>query len=847
MILDKKKISIIAGVSVAVLTLSLGLGLGLGLKSSSSDEFNEQYATVTGIAVSSDDINNGKTTIAGVEYQVSKTGDDVFIQVPSSTYTLSPSTIRTKGMFGSGAGKIYKGSTVMGEGKDNFYNLNGLLESLNVGVVKIPGDGKIYGGYVEKSDHSGYEINTKLASVFPSGYQIGDFNIEGKGGINMLMLEKYSALMSATQVTADNVDSIVDNAPTTTKFGLFLFQEGSKQVIRLATNNAPTKPSEIGMAPANPATVTSQWPGGWGDDDIKPTIDEHLAADYTFKIREFTNMDGSTKTLTLESTVTDLNNAVYDVPLNELYMPITLTQGNYVHPVLGLIQPRADGTVSFNDSITTESGAQPTVTINNNGTLTLPTLLIKLEKNVFNNVDYATATTRRRANELLISVESEWLDYFKSVANDQRVKGLAQQNGITIRFKIGPTDDERNYITNVGVRDLRAAEVFFMPADAAGNFNTRNQLAPLLENGILKNNLENPAYYDDGWRSTAKIMEGTDQGKYAFYPFNQETQIIAYNTDYLPNGLDFSNGKTVADYLYQENLGDLAAMETLATAPSDDQKNGLLVAGHLIIGGTVWAFDYYDEDKKDQLPNQQDIGWKKLTRGTGDTSDPDEKDYWSVFADPNLKDDVRFKKWVDHNRNSNPARVGNIADSAYDKTALFNGHIGAIMIGPWWVNTQWRNGDWRKSGSDAEKATFASDKIRFQTIPKSLASGWYGAMASVLKTNPNKQQVAEIFLNVLTDPNNAHEFNQGVAKIPARKDVDLSGINDPITASLFGAVANTPTVSRVGIGNWVWETFGGATAAIPNYNGNNLYEDIANDYRDKGNADGNVNHLFAPE
>ena len=113
--------------------------------------------------------------------------------------------------------------------------------------------------------------------------------------------------------------------------------------------------------------------------------------------------------------------------------------------------------------------------------------------------------------------------------------------------------------------------------------------------------------------------------KYGVYPFSRETQVIAYNSDYLPNGLDLSDDKKIADYLYQEDLGNSAAVQRLQsenTITDEQKKWSCLVHAGLTTGGTVWAFDYYADTKKDQKPGEQDVAWKKVTRGSGDTTDP---------------------------------------------------------------------------------------------------------------------------------------------------------------------------------------------------------------------------------
>ena len=859
LVLKSKKVAIIAGVSAAVLVTALGVGLGVGLSTSTTDssESSEHYISFSGIGVTPAEINNGKKTVDGTEYQIKKEGDSYFLKAPTSTFNLSSRIIKA-GEYQAlpyTIGKIYTEMTVMGEGKDNFYDINFITPSLNVGVVRIPNDGKIYGGYVENDEGNGYKMDDKLAQYFPNGFQIGDFNPDGYGGVNMLMLEKLIQLRNASESTLSQefIDNLDDS---TTKFTRFKFTKYGAE-IRLWTNTNPTTPSEIGYAPDNANTSTSNTPTGSGnkpflfDAGSRPSWDTHKQKDIEFSIMKFKKKDGTSYKLTLEKEVDDLDDVVIQVPLNDLYTPILLQQGKTIHPLLGLVKPDATGNIRFDNSVITEDGNQPTIQVNDDNSVTLPTLLIKLEKPIFNEADYATLTTGNdnKANELVISVNPVWKDYFQAVANDERVKTKAKNAKITIRFKDSTPENDWNDIKEFGVYDKRAVDVFFTYSDELHSLDKENIVAPLLENGILENNLNNSDYFSDYWRIDAKLTDGINKNKYGLYPFSQRTPLIAYNVDYLPNGLDLSGNKTMADYLYQGDLGNAEDVQKAVDPQTvtSEQKNGLLASGILPLGGAVWAIDYYNQEKKDQQPNQQDILWRKITRSTGDTTDPDEKDYWSVFADPGLKDNSQFQKWVDHNRNSNMHRVTNDLDNNhYDIAALFNEHIGAIMISSFWADTNWRNGAVREAGSDEQKKAFSENKIKFQSIPKAFSSGLYWAMSNVLKNDPKKQAVAEMFLNVLTDPKQSKEFKSATDQIPARTDIDLSNGFDPITANVIRATVNTPTV-RILRDEWVWQAFQSASSAIPTYNGQNLYEDIANDYKSKLEAAANVNRLFAPE
>ena len=876
----KKKIILITSISTAVLIFSLGLGLGLGLETSSSEISTPRtpstyYNTAAGVGVTDLDIEKGKVTINEEEYVIEKKDDAAFLKIPAFNGKLSPNLVRAIGMFDVN-GKEYTKNEVKGEGRNNFYDLNFLIPTMNIGVVRIPNDGKIYGGYVDaESEDQDYKVSPILEKVYPNGYEIGAFYhfdtdiIEGRGGINMLKLEKLLTLLTADSPfnSEAEVATALENVATTTRFGFFKYKEGEPETdyLRMATNGKATKPSEIGYAPTEDYPDRSLLPGGdnqkyWWEDAERISLSDHENNDKQFTIKSFTNQFGrsSTVLVRLEKGV-DYKSAAVDVELNKLHLPITINPGFDLHPVLGMIQPDIDGFLAVDETITNENGGKATININADGTFSVPSLLIKIEKSALNAENYGTVVYKRGKGELLIEARESSLAYFQMVANDERVKKLAEKLGVTIRFKRVFNNENGQSVRQYGIYNSVSSEVFFPDVQKLTYFNKGNQLAPLLDDGILKENLDNPDYYTDTWRIDTKIHEGIDQGKYGLYPFSKVTTVLAYNTDYLPNGLDFSDDKTIADYLYQADLGSYEEIQVTANpnTVSDEQKQGLLVDAHFNIGNTVWALDYYDKLKQDQQPNQQDTAWKKITRGSGDTTDPNEKDYWTVFADPNLKDDPRFRKWVDHNYHSNSDRLNNptvFAQSSYDKTALFNGHIGAILIDSNTIiyhGDEWRKGEWRTTGTAEEKEAFAKNKIKFQSIPVSETYAEFVAFAATLKNDKAKQKVAEMFINVLTEPNKAYQFNQQTGKVPARKDVQFADTNDdPITVSFIKAVTNTPTVLLYDLPQWVYKVFPDVNQATNSYQNDQLeqiYEDIANRFKNQALQNSGTHAIFAPE
>ncbi len=899
---EKKLITSVVSIIITGLGLGSGLGLGLQHKNNSTDTTDKtdvivipnkepdfvvdanHYVTTTGVGVRGADIVDHKVTINGNEYLVQKKDEEFFLKVPSVSEKLQPK-VYLYNLFEEwlkGGAKFNSIDPLDVQEKDSFYNVDYVLPSLAIGAVRIPNDGKIYGGFVAstKQDRD-YEVNQKITKVFPEGYEIGSFDSEGRGQINFLKLQQLKTLLKYTGSlnSIDDVENALQDSPTTTRFGFFLRDLNGKNLISLAVNHGASEPSELGYVP----TVFDQ-PIAWPGDQYSSIMTrETTLANLATRGQDFPisfykgfaadpdDSEPEVYTIHLDQGVTDLSQEVKEVNLGDLNILFRYESSNASHPLLGQIKSNVDGTVLLDDSIILESGESPNLKLNADATLTVPTVLVKLEAATFSDENYATTTTTRAKGELLINVKADWLDYFQQIANDAQVKALAKEIGTTIRFKVEEDNlaHESYKIHDYGESDSRLSEIFFVNEAIMNNLGNdmvldESQFAPLLEDGILESYLDNSAYFEDSYRTSTKIFHATSPDKYGVYPFIRSTQVIAYNSDYLPNGLDFSGDKTIVDYLYREAPSYFPTddyVEPVLVTITEEQKKGLLVSAELTTGGTVWAFDYYAETKKDQKPHQQDITWKKVTRGDGETSDPGKRDFWSVFADPNLKDDVRFQKWVDHNYYSNDNRVGNgNTDGAYDKHALFNGEIGAIMIDSSWVNDEWKSGIWRTEGTAEEKQAFAEQKIKFQKSPIGIANGWYGAMLSTLKQDTPKQELAEVFLSVLSSPNNAIEFTASTSKLFARKDIRLVNDGDGTNSSivnLFAAVADTPTVvggqfDKLNSKWWPETIFKQISKNIKSYDRDqydNFYEYIATEFKNaaQNTPYRNAHTVFVPE
>ena len=390
LVLKSKKVAITAGVSAAVLVTALGVGLGVGLNNSSSSDENtgytadaNHYAAYNGVGVSGTDIENKKVTIEGNEYSIRKRGTDFYLEVPPFSGKSQPQ-IRLNGIIANISGTdFYTPNPTKGRGKDNYYDISFVFPSLSIGIVRIPNDGKIYGGFVESTKEDvDYEVNPKLKKLFPNGYEVGSFFEPGDvGGINMLKLEKLKTLLNTSRSlnSMTDVETILQDVPTITRFGFFYYRYQNIEYIVLAKNRKATKPSEIGYVP----TVFDA-PVSLSDEDYDVfglfsalTEQKHAQNDVEFTIPLFETADNEFMKLTIMKGDRDLSQQIQNVDLNNLFLPLEYHSRTFTHPILGSLKPNLYGAFEFDDSIITTNGEAPDIKLNPDSTFTTATSFIK--------------------------------------------------------------------------------------------------------------------------------------------------------------------------------------------------------------------------------------------------------------------------------------------------------------------------------------------------------------------------------------------------------------------------------------------------------------------------------------
>ncbi len=842
----KTKIIVISSISTIVLVLGLGVGLWLGLPSKDN---GNQILNVTNSSLPSGkpyqiDKKNKKVKIDEKEYDYREENGDKYIIVPEIEATFNEPKITVANMFNKGLEKFQRDENnqlKIGEGKDYFYK----IPYFGIEVVKITNDGKIWAGF--ESTTTGYRLKTMDSQATPVDisnklpYEVGSFDDDGSGGLNMLKVERYLALIDDDGNTKEN--EILEE--TDIKWKLFKNIYTGDFIVYIGTMNNITddnaRPStNIAFYPTSDSTDPAsyidfvegdfyQYPQGYDANNPPP-----IPTTKKFMVTDYKQRNGNP--ITFEWKDNEPANKEFSYLLKNMYIPIKIDVGGMIYnDVLGTLEALPSGKVLLPENfISLDGTAIDFLRIREkSSTITLPSFKIKLEKPIYRDDQEGLFSNKRLENELLINVQQEWLTYFEKIAHDPIVVWKARELGITIKFKTTPAFQQINQVLDYGYNNPRAPEVFFLEGTKVDLLNKNGQLKPLKYQ--LKTNLDDSSKFVDSWRDGAKIKEGQGVGEYGFYPLSENTQVIAYNSDYLPNGFDVLT-KDISDYLYQGDLGTLATVQAAPTADvSTEAGNGLLALGNFDTSAMTWAYNYYGNTKLDQVDQQQDIIWKKA--GT-------ENDYWSVFADAGLKDDIRFQKWVDHYKNSNQDVKNN---KSYALGALFNGHIGGIVIDSAWAsshNQDWINGRYRAIGSDDEKKAFVKDKIKFQSLPNALSNRWYVAMVSSI--NDPKQQLAETFLDTLLNPMkmSSSNFLESISGYLPRIDVDrIEG--QTIMTNLKETIARTNTITKTGLPlpNFILDIWSRVVSGI---NQQSDYTSIANALRDELLANPKIENLFDP-
>ena len=740
-------------------------------------------------------------------------------------------------------------------GEDYFYT----FPFAGIGHVKIQNDGYIWGGYVYNFETEKMELHETLSEGDP--LRFGKVFEDGKARIDLGIVAEYqSALNEYNSAANDNVKeqsaTRIQNADDPNKrylrgrnneFRGYVYWYSDR--VWMLTNDKATKVADILIhketAPDSETQLTAL-PEGYVDEYNHPYTSSSRIntfpknslkcnTGHNFRFIELVNEDFLDICYGPYSYADFLSGNGYAngfFPTN-LYYPLYNIKGGFIkHPLLDHFNATPDGKVVFPNH-------EPIQIDEKSNSFTLPfDLKLELTKDSLINLEkYAKYGDEKSDHVLLINIRKEWWNYFKNTAEFSEIKEQATSLGLTIRFRIDPFDDNRRRFVNDPEEKTRNADVFFLSNvnNEINYFKTNNKVAPLKYK--LKTNLSNPDYFDNSWRddATFKTNDGTDV--YGFYPLNEDVQLIAYNTEFLPNGLDFSAHPSLYEHLTSTNqLPDSGNIKAQSELNERSQKETLLVPGEF--SSPIWANNYYDALQSDQKgTNDQDVAWKK---------DNEENAYYTVFKDPNLKDEPKFQAWVDHYKNARPDFMSKQFKTKYTRFALFKLYVGALMIEPWWVDQQWRSGELKYApNNDADaKRTFAEEKIKFQALPESArgtSTRWFAAMTAGI--SDKKQQLAEAFLAKLTDPERVEEFNHELLKLPARKDVKWNDVNDPILLNLVHAKENTKTVSGQWLPDWARESYRKTLNWI---NNTATYERVINEFTEVALKNDLVNALYAP-
>ncbi len=815
----KKKIIIIAGVNAAILvtTVAVGLGVGLSLDSSASALDDVQFG---------DPINKklrkGKDLLTnGIRYN-----DETYsvVEENGKLYSVIPkgTKLDTKPPVMDGInGNVLWNRTftrfdhpfispyIIASGKDYFFTFN----YAGINYVRILNDGNIWGGYKYNENSDKMVLETPLSDTGP--LKFGTISENGLALIDLAVVYEYQlALVEYNEADSDNnrarAAARMRNADSeegkevrdSRKLTFKIYNYDNKANISFKQNAR-----NIDEIPFNPVTTGTnkldqiQIPVDKGADST-PVVTNGLfeitdlkcgnnSLYHGFKLNLFVQDNGDD--ICIVPTINEDGkaevNQIVEVPIGLMNYKINnFLKGSIDHPLLNtLISPNGIVSLPGMDPIKIPEGSHFVI---------LPKdIKVELSRDIVLNLGtYGTVAELKSLEysneELLISVKEEWLDYFQRTANLDEVKKLAASLGVTIKFKIKRVQNDLLDVSsnNQGTK-LYLPEVYFEPVTYANDtFETEYDEFLNSFKYDLKDELADQNKFTDQW-SDDLIGPWWDQNtvKSKFYPFFEETQFIAYNTEYLPSGLDFDAEPDLYNYLLHADVGDLDAISITQTSINFNQKTKLLAARDIRTNSLFWATNYYNELQKDQDKDyQQDILWKNKNGY---------REYYYIFKDVTVKDDPGFQSWVDHYKHGNADLRGS-SSVEYTKKALFNGHIGAIIVDSNWINDEWKAGKYRTTGTDKEKEEFVKQNIRYQALPSStwaLGRRWYASFHRSL--NDKKQELAEKFISKLIDLTRIIDFNNNLLNKTPIKDIAYDDIEDPIIQNQVMAKANTKTVA----------------------------------------------------
>ena len=725
-----------------------------------------------------------------------------------------------------------------------------------IGHVRIFNDGYIWGGYQYNAQSEQIEIHQELEDRGP--LKFGTISENGLALIDLaivyeyqLALDAYNQAASASERTnaAERIRNADSDEGKDERDNRELTWKAYKISIGIINFSTALKPTKISEIPINPTTSSI--------DDVSTITQEHLSDGNTPKstgnllryyetaylqcliTRTNTNVNG----FRIHSLVDDNGdevcleprkesgtkakiNSEISIPVGSLNYKLSGFKNSFIdHPLLNHLQVMKDKKIHL-------PGISPIAIPEKSTSFVLPAdVKLELTKDSLLNLEqYGTVSEWQADDELLISTKAEWLDYFKETANLAEVKKLATSLGLTIRFKITKDANDWRRVRSDKYHDKFKPEVYFIPLHGIHNGFSRDDMQSFKYD--LKNELNDKTTFAQSWIDEAKVDSEMTTDELSFYPFYEDKQLIAYNADYLPQGLSYSSDETSGESTFYQNhllnlaLGDLDAVKTTVSLTNEEQKNKLLVARDMEISSPIWAANYYQEKQGYQYSiYQQDII---------STFEGNFQGFQSVFKAPNLKDNLRFQAWVNHYKNAN-VDLRNENSIEYTKAALFNGHVGAIIVDSSWINQNWRKGEFMTSGTAEEKQAFARQKIKFQALPEtssSLGRKWYWTLLNSL--SDNKQQLAERFISKLMVPERATVFNNQLLKILPKKDIVYEQLEDSFVKSLIMAHHETESVNVFKMTDkWYYQTWKKTIEALGSITGdatNSIYQKVISQY-----------------
>ena len=343
---SKKVMAMVGGGITAVLTLSLGLGLGLGLKSDDEPAkykiLGQEYTEAELKPILEDGI-----TSEGVTYHFQKKNDGFYLTLPAST-VLTASSVTMKDT-GFGRNILVGGDNPQPvAGENHFYN----IDYAGIGVVKIPNDGYVWGGFY---------LNDNNEPVLRAGLsEPVEFGRINENGDALLKLGRIYVFQNNIKPDQSVYESYVVNSESPDAFfntRIFAYKKGSQTVMKVAVNSYPEQVSTI--LGFNPPLTPDQfveendWPLStndqpyWGKEknqNPEPNaFNNENHPEIKFRLGDLFNADGTPKILTW--TAGELPNLIKDeIKMNEYFYKVNIKGGKIKLPLLDQkVQVQPDG------------------------------------------------------------------------------------------------------------------------------------------------------------------------------------------------------------------------------------------------------------------------------------------------------------------------------------------------------------------------------------------------------------------------------------------------------------------------------------------------------------------------